>query len=207
MTYSQEYYDAIAEGALHHAETKTYSGSFLRPHKPFLSEMISRLDCGSALDVGAGKGVQYEWIDPEDGKTLEQAWGFAVRKYDPCWPPFADRPSEKFDLVICTHVASLIPQRDLAEFIGELFSFAKKGVFIAEKIGERKKAEVADPNSRAIDRDAYWWVSYLDQMIPDGCPLEIVLSVREILPRGRITTRYIWRDGFLVESIEAQPRG
>jgi hypothetical protein len=207
---SPEYLAAVEEGRRHHLGSKTYSGSFLRPHKPFLAEMIQRLGVESVLDVGAGKGVQYDWIDPEDGKTLEQAWGVPVTKYDPCWPPYAAEPEGQFDLVLCTHTISLIPKQDLDWWTERLFGFARKGVFIAEKIGERKKPEIGDPENRAIGWSAEQWFDYIGAAAfltaAAGHPLEVALSTRETLKRGKITTRHIWREGLHVSSIEAEPR-
>lgn len=204
---SAEYHAAVEEGRRHHADSKTYSGSFLRPHKPFLTEMVERHRCRFALDVGAGKGRQWEWIDPEDGKTMEQAWGVEVTKHDPCWPPFASEPVDTFDLVLCTHTISLIPVQDLEWFTRRLYGFATKALFVAEKIGERKKAEVADPFNRAIGWTAEKWVDWFGRFAAEYPDIETVFSAREILPRGRITTRYIWRGGVYAGAIEAEPRG
>jgi hypothetical protein len=68
---------------------------------------------------------------------------------------FAAEPTGQFDLVICTHTLSLIPLPTSTGCIGRLYGFATKAVFIAEKIGDRKKGEVADPGERAIG----WTVS------------------------------------------------
>lgn len=196
---SKQYDLAVAEGARHHASSKTYSGSFLRPHKPFLSSLIERLRVTSAIDVGCGKGVQYEWVDPADGKTMEQAWGFEVAKFDPCYPPFAREPAGKFDLVICTHTASVIPEQDLDWFLASLFERARSAVFIAEKLGERKKGEVADPQNRAIGWTRTQWLERVAMIARQYPHIECVLSTREREPEGKITTRHIWRQGGLVD--------
>lgn len=200
---SSDYDRAVAEGARHHKKSKTYSGSLLRPHKPYLSAMIERLECKDALDYGCGKGVQYEWIDPADGKTLEQAWGVPVAKFDPCWPPFAAEPEGTFDLVICTHTLALIPFTDLNAVTTRLFNLANKGVFIAEKIGDRKKREVADPQNRAIGWQAPNWISWVAGIAAGFPAIETVLSLRTTEPRGKITTRHVWRDGAYAGAFEA----
>lgn len=204
LSPSRAYYDAVEEGKRHHASSKTYSGSLLRPHKPFLTEMVERLGCRSALDVGAGKGKQWSWVDPADGKTMEQAWGFDVRKYDPCWPPYADEPKGRFDLVICTHTMALIPVSDIEWFAARLYEFAAKAVFIAEKIGERKKREVSPGKATGWPADE--WVKFIGLVQARHPWIETVLSVRERLPRGTITTRHIWRGGEYVGAFEAMPR-
>lgn len=201
---SADYDRAVAEGARHHKSSKTYSGSLLKPHKPFLSKMIERLDCHDALDYGCGKGVQYEWRDPADNKTLEEAWGFPVAKYDPCWPPFAAEPEGQFDLVICTHTLALIPFSDLNWVTLRLFNLARKGVFIAEKIGERKKREVADPQNRAIGWNPQNWIGWIGGIAPAFPNIEAVLSLRTTESRGKITTRYVWRGSAFVGKFEAK---
>lgn len=202
---SQAYWDAIEEGKRHHAASKTYSGSLLRPHKPFLTDMVQRLGCASVLDVGAGKGRQWEWRDHIDGRRMEEIWGFDVAKYDPCWPPFEAEPEGQFDLVICAHTASLIPAQDLEWFIKRLYSFAGKAVFIAEKIGERKKAEVADAQGRAIGWTQEQWIGTIGALAVCFPGIETVLSLRVREPRGAIMTRHVWRGGKFAGAIEAVP--
>lgn len=191
--FSEEYRQAVRAGAAHHQQSKTYSGLLLRPHKPFLSAMISRLGIASALDYGAGKGLQYEWVDPADGKTIEQAWGFEVRKYDPCWPPFAAEPTDCFDLVVCTHTLSLIPVGDLDAVLAHLFGFASKAVFIAEKIGPRKKAEALP--TAAADWPRYRWLDRIAPFADHYAGLETVFSSRERTSAGAIMTRWTRRNG------------
>jgi len=188
---SEAHKRAVAEGARHHESSKTYSGSFMRPHVPYMSEMISRLGVRSALDYGCGKGVQYQWRDPYHANmTVEERWGFEVRKFDPCYQPFADEPRGRFDLVICTHTLALIPLHDLDWVLGRLFGFAAKAVFIAEKIGERKKREVRDPIDRAIGWTVREWLDRIAPFADQRPDLETVFSSRERIGEATITTRH-----------------
>lgn len=162
---SSAYIQAVAEASAHHARSKTYSGKLLRPHKPFLMSLIAERDIGSALDFGAGKGAQYTWIDPSDGLTLEQAFGFEVTKYDPAWPPFAaePEPAAAFDLVLCTHTLGSIPLADQAWFIERLFGLATKVVYIAEKLGPIRKSVHRD---RAQFPDEWTRDQWLEALTP-----------------------------------------
>ena len=191
MSASKDYRRAVEEGARHHANSKTYSGSFLRPHKPYLSALIADLGVASAIDYGCGKGRQYEWVDPADGKTLEQIWGFDVFKYDPCYEPFSAEPQGPADLVICTHTLSLIPEADLQWVVERLFSLATKAVFIAEKIGGRKKSEVADPHNRAIAWPVARWLEFIAPIADARPDIHAVFSSREKINGASIMTRHV----------------
>lgn len=161
---SKSYERALAESTRHHASSKTYSGKFLRPHKPFLVELIGRLGITSALDYGCGKGEQYRWVDPEDDKLLEEAFGFEVAKFDPAWPPYAAEPQGQFDLVICTHTLGSIPVEDLRWVIERLYGHATKAVFVAVKIGELKKKVFSRPEAHPIGWTQDQWLERIAPM-------------------------------------------
>lgn len=193
---SKLYDKAVADAAAHHANSKTYSGKFLRPHKPYLSAMIADLEIRSALDYGCGKGEQYNWVDPEDGKTLEQAWGFEVAKFDPCWPPFAAEPVGNFDLVICTHVLGSIPIKDLSWVVERMLTLATKAVYIAEKIGPIKKAVHGDREGFPNEWSAARWQETLESLIKASgisAPPMVILSTLERTDQGKIMKRTVLR--------------
>lgn len=126
---SPEYQRALALSREQHLRSKTYSGNFLRPHRHRLKALIEKHDCRTALDYGCGKAHQYEWLW-KGTTTLEQYWGIPVTKYDPAYPPLAAEPVGSFDLVICSHVLTLIPIPDLEWVIPTIFAYTKKVLFI-----------------------------------------------------------------------------
>lgn len=191
---SEAYDRALAEATAHHARSKTYSGKLMRPHKIYLTALIARLGIGSALDYGCGKGAQYEWVDHEDGRRLEDIWGFTVAKYDPAWPPFAAEPVGQFDLVICTHVLGSIPVGDLDWALGRVIGFARKAVFLAEKIGPVKKTALSDPEGRPVDWPADRW---LEAATPRARAFagEVHFSFARKIPTGIETDRYRFDGG------------
>ena len=150
---SNAYFAALEDSKRHHAVHKTYSGSLLRPHAPFIKEIIDRLGCRTVLDYGAGKCAQYRWRNEDPigsipvGMTIEEFWGIEVVKYDPAYPPIAAEPTGKFDLVICTHTLGAIPVADLPWVVGRLSKLADKAVYVAEKIGPTKKKVFRDPSA------------------------------------------------------------
>jgi SAM-dependent methyltransferase len=192
---TQSYYRAIAEAEQHHGSSKTYSGKFLRPHAPFIKEIIDRLGCKSVLDYGCGKGKQYEWRSTDDsqavpkGQTIEEYWGLEVRKYDPAYPPLAQVPTGRFDLVICTHVVGSVPRADLRWFREGLERYALKAIYYAEKIGPVGKQVFSEPHLMPRDWTRAEWAKALQA--PNRPGLEVWLATREDRNGEIITERSI----------------
>lgn len=175
---SEEYKVALAKAQHHHRRSKTYSGKLLRPHKAFLIDLIARLGIKSALDYGCGKGDQYHWRDPEDGKTLAESFGFMPALYDPAWPPFAKLPKGTFDLVICTHVLGSIPVKDLPWVMDLMLDRADKALFVAEKIGRIKKTVFGDRKGMPNDYEAKDWLALMEGHRRDGIELHLSATKR-----------------------------
>jgi len=177
---SPDYYRCLEEAKAHHARSKTFSGKFLRPHAPFIKEILTRLDCKSILDYGCGKGSQYDWISP-GGKTLEEYWDVPVTKYDPAWPPFEAKPKGTFDLVICTHVLGSIPLVDLSLIVAEISGYTNKALYVAEKLDPIKKRVFSGRCPMPWGFQAQDWQVVLGPVNPE---LEVTLATRRRLPHG-----------------------
>lgn len=189
--FSPAYYRALAAAMQHHAESKTYSGRFLRPHAVPIRELLTRRLCLSILDYGCGKGEQYRWRSHSDetgvpaGLSLEQFWGVMVRKYDPAWPEYSTFPEGPADLVICTHTLGSVPAIDLPAVIGEVSGLARKVLYVAERVGPvRKRVFTTDPMP-GYDR-AGWIAALLEARRGEA---EIWLSTSERGPAGKVTIR------------------
>lgn len=127
---------------------KACTGRFLRPHAPYIKEIIDRLGVQSILDYGCGKGQQYEWIMPETGLTMEQWWGVPVTKFDPAFPKYAAEPKGQFDMVLCTHTLNFVPTTDHAWVVDRLYRTATKALYVAERL-HRARKEAGSDKTRA----------------------------------------------------------
>ena len=179
-------YLAALEASKEIHKGKQFTGKFLRPHAPFIKEIIDRLGCKTILDYGCGKGQQYEWVMPNAGTTIEQYWGVTVTKYDPAYKPFANEPVGKFDLVICTQVLGAIPVSDLEWVIDRLYSLAGKAIYVSERLGEARKV-LGDNSLRPTDWTGDDWKATVQR----ASKAEITLAVREIIKEEKITSH--WR--------------
>lgn len=143
---SATYLAAIEAARIHHGSSKTYSGKLMRPYKWRIKTLIERTGCETALDYGCGKGLQWFGWETDGGKlpsvipTLQDWFGLkSIHLFDPAYPPFAARPTQKFDLVIVTNVLAGVPEQDLDYVLDDIASFATKAVFIGQRAGSPKK--------------------------------------------------------------------
>ena len=193
-------YLAALEASKEIHKGKQFTGKFLRPHAPFIKEIIDRLGCKTVLDYGCGKGQQYEWVIPSTGQTIEEFWGVKVTKYDPAYAPFAKEPEGKFDLVICTQVLGAIPESDREWIVDRLYRKASKALYISERLHEPRK--VVGDNTLRPKWDVAEWLNKVYRL----SSVEITLALREIINDEKITTHWrvdkfggwskvIWPDG------------
>ena len=182
-------YHAALEASKQVHKGKQFTGKFLRPHAPFIKEIIDRRGCKTVLDYGCGKGQLYEWVIPSTGQTIEQFWGVTVTKYDPAYPPFANEPEGTFDLVLCTQVLGAIPVSDLPWVLDdEINGRARHAVYISERLGEPRKQ--LGNNDLRPHFTASEWMKVIGDNIRDT-RVEITLAVREIVNGAKITSH--WR--------------
>lgn len=190
---TQAYNDCLADCRRHHESSKTFSGKLLRPHAPFIKEIIDRLGCKSVLDYGCGKGEQYRWVSHggtasiPGGMTIEEYWGVPVIKYDPAYGPYAAKPEGQFDLVVCTHTLGSIPLQDLKWVIDEMYGYAKKALYVAEKIGPIKKNVLSRRYVCAVD----WQVEDWRKALKRDSRIECTLAARHKTDQGVIVKRMI----------------
>jgi len=199
MLGSQHYQRCLEEAKDHHASSKTFSGKFLRPHAPYIKALLAKHSAENILDYGAGKGLQYQWVNHgtidrpgcpvfSAGQTIEDYWGAPVTKYDPAWPPFAEEPQGQFDVVVCTHTLGAIPTLDLQWVIPRIYSLARKAVYIAEKIGPTKKRVYSKPEFMPHGWTSVQWATLLRSFPHEG--VEVCLATRERGANAEATVQF-----------------
>ncbi len=197
-TPSADYERALEMSKEQHRESKTFSGKFIRPYRGQIKAIIERLDCRSMIDYGCGKGLQYEWTDPE-GRTLEQYWGMEVVKYDPAHPKFEQEPSAPADIVVCSHVLSIIPLPDIEWVVDRIYALANKAVFIVTGINSApKKARKAAWRLENTPQNHFGvddWLDILRRRLTKDIEIHLVIvSKDENVPSGVFQIYYTTRN-------------
>lgn len=120
----QQYEEMHAEAA---AGKYHFPGRSVLMHAWIINQMIRKSDnpVSSLLDYGCGLGLQYSV------EHVQNWWGIQPVLYDPAVPNFAQRPTQKFDGVICSDVMEHIPRDEVGEVIEDVYSYATQWVFFS----------------------------------------------------------------------------
>ncbi len=156
MNYSEVY------GRMHDQGHKIFSGYSIKSSVADIAELVGhlryRLDegqCPRLLDYGSGKGYQYL------GMRVHERWGSILPVcYDPGVKQLSERPTGRFNGVICTDVMEHIEEADVPKILDDIFSFLPGPGFayfyIACRPAKRKKL----PDGRDVHvtiKPPVWW--------------------------------------------------
>lgn len=151
------------EGSAVASAEETFNGAMLCTHVDSIKEIIEKDQIQTVLDYGCGKGVLYDpriVVESASGRqigNLREYWGVDVTCYDPAYTPNSQLPKDKTDLVICTDVIEHCPQEDIDWILNEIFSYAKKSVFLAIACYPASKSLPNGENPHCFVRPALWW--------------------------------------------------
>ena len=138
---SQDYVDLLAEYKELHKDPKYFNGICLITHLNTVSNIIMEEGAKSVLDYGCGKALLY---DDEKYKSmrlnkkgqtlpkpLHKIWQLDYHAlYDPAYPKHSKLPKGRYDAVFCTDVIEHIDEKDVDWILEEIFSYARKFVFL-----------------------------------------------------------------------------
>ncbi len=138
--YSDYYYQVIEKYKIFHKNgiknlpgDSTFLGYSLTKWIIKIKEIIKINNANSLLDFGCGKGFLYNnkfKIGDNEFKNLSDFWDIEnIFLYDPGVDKFSTYPNKRFDGIICTDVIEHIPEKDIMNFIDELFKFSNKFIF------------------------------------------------------------------------------
>ena len=153
---SQTYLSLLEEyKAMHNISDGMFNGRSLLKFVDIIKSYLKKNKCTSVLDYGSGKGILYtkdfNVLTKEITEPLPEYWELdSYYLYDPAYEQHSSLPDDKFDAVICTDVLEHIPEDDLGWVLEEIFSRAKKMVFLnvacfpaLKKLGDGSNAHVS----------------------------------------------------------------
>lgn len=137
-----------------------FAGERLVHYCPTIAQAIPRTLSQTLLDYGCGKGTLHTHGIVDEGKTVACSLSehFKVRKvdiYDPSLASLADRPTQVYDAVICTHVLEYCFAEDVSAVLADVFDYAVRFVFIAVDCERSANTPVA--LAPRTERSPAWW--------------------------------------------------
>lgn len=146
----------------------TFPGLSLPPQAKRIKGLIDTTKARRMLDYGSGKGMQYQAHDitlpgvPGQWPSIQTYWGVdSITCYDPSYLPFSELPRGAFDGVISTDVLEHCPEEDVPWIIDEVFSYARKFVFMNVACYPAKKRLPTGENAHCTIRPKEWWADII----------------------------------------------
>jgi hypothetical protein len=148
---------------------RTFPGQSLFGHVGRIKRLIQATGAKTVLDYGAGKGLQYRSqrivVDGEHvADSIAEYWDVDhVQCYDPAYAPYSALPEGKFDGVVCTDVLEHCAAEDLSWILGEIFSCARKFVYLMVACQPALKCLPNGENAHVTVRPPQWWEALVRQ--------------------------------------------
>lgn len=147
---------------------KTFDGRALYTELPRLGKLFKQHAVKTVLDYGCGKaryhteGFEAKFEAGSAQMTAREYWGVdSVTLYDPGYAPYATLPRDTFDAVISTDVMEHLPEDDVPWVLAEIFSFAKKFVFVNVASYPAVKTLPDGTNAHCTVQPTAWWQARL----------------------------------------------
>lgn len=156
------------ESFLHIKPEDTFPGQSLPPQAKRIKGLIDATQARRILDYGSGKGLQYQARDitlpdvPGRWPSIQSYWSVdAIHCFDPAYSPFSELPRGAFDGVISTDVLEHCPEEDVPWIIDEIFSYARKFVFMNVACYPAKKRLPTGENAHCTIKPKEWWANVI----------------------------------------------
>lgn len=144
-----------------HARPEGYGGKGFK-WIPAIIELAKRVDAGSILDYGCGRGSLKARLQSTPGVSLR------IAEYDPAVPGKDGRPSFA-DLVVATDVMEHVEPDRLTDVLAHIRGLARKAVFFVIALEPANKVMADGRNAHLILQPREWW---REQLIAAGFTIE-----------------------------------
>jgi hypothetical protein len=142
-------------------QTEVFDGRRLPKSAARISRLIQQSAARTVLDYGSGKGNYYQpWPGEAPSSRIKSFgdWpGVKVICYDPGFAPFAEPWADATDGVVSTDVVEHIPGDDIPWILDDIFSRARKFVFVVAACYPAEKYLPNGQNAHCTIAAPEWW--------------------------------------------------
>lgn len=138
----------------------------------------------TVLDYGAGQRQLHQAL-VLDGMGR----GYEIFDYDPAVEAIQNKQIEKADIVVCTDVLEHIEPDCLTDVLDDIFSTARKAVFLCIACGPAGKDLPDGRNAHLIQAEPHWWIEKLS-WYPFKI-MDVVMTYASNAPAGFTTPKHI----------------
>ena len=165
---------------MHKISDGMFNGRSLLKFVDIIKAYLENNNCKSILDYGCGKGIlysdNYNVLTTEIDAPLHKYWNLdSYQLFDPAYEEHSKLPAHKKDAVICTDVLEHIAEDDLDWVVSEIFSYAKKIVFLNVACFEALKTLKDGRNAHISVFGPDNWIQFLADKSRDFKHLKIYL--------------------------------
>ena len=165
---------------MHKISDGMFNGRSLLKFVDIIKAYLENNNCKSILDYGCGKGIlytdNYNVLTTEIDAPLHKYWNLdSYQLFDPAYEEHSKLPAHKKDAVICTDVLEHIAEDDLDWVVSEIFSYAKKIVFLNVACFEALKTLKDGRNAHISVFGPDNWIQFLADKSKDFKHLKIYL--------------------------------
>lgn len=143
----------------HLTDPRAFRGNNIQVYLDDMRQLVGLVGgAKTILDYGCGKALAWKFWRSQEGKSLGDELGAeTVTLYDPGFPPHAERPEGKYDVVFCTDVLEHVPESDVQAVLEDIFGYAEHGVFLAISISPSPGSFADGANHHATVKEPAWW--------------------------------------------------
>lgn len=155
-----------------HIDPEAFPGISIRYYVKDINTLIQTTNSKTLLDFGCGKGEQYysKELKEKWGKLPNEKWGIMPTLYDPAVEKYNKLPTDLFDGVISTDVMEHVPEDSTDFVLEQIFSKAKKFVFlaIATYVGKPTSRKLPNGEQPHITvHENKWWIKQIVKHTPN----------------------------------------
>ena len=149
-------YESLTEATKFHSVNESnWIGEALAEYKHNVFNLIKENNIKTILDYGCGK-AKFHSILFNNKKVPGSPMGVDITPYDPAIAKFANKPTGKYDLVLCVDVMEHVQEDKVEEVLKDIFTFSNR-IFLTITCYPATQVLLNGKNAHYTIKEPDWW--------------------------------------------------